>query len=220
LVLNSPDDERLFVRREHHTSRGEADRFRIVTHGTLIERYGVQVLLAALPKIAEDVPGVEVDVYGDGEYRDELQAQARKLGIANRVRFWGFVPYVELPGRLSEADLAYAGPLVDLLVANKMLEYEALGIPMVLARWPALQDHFPDECVAYVTHGDADELARAVVELYRHPDRAQAMAARASNHYQASHRWALQRSAYLQLFEDAPAVLSRVPAREDTLTLA
>jgi glycogen(starch) synthase len=180
----------------------------------------VQVLLAALPKIAENVPGVELDIYGDGEYRDELQAQARQLGVANRVRFWGFVPYAELPERLSEADLAYAGPLVDLLVANKMLEYEALGIAMVLARWPALQDHFPEDCVAYVTPGDTDELARVVVGLYRDPQRAHAMAARASQHYQASHRWALQREAYLRLFEDAPAVLSRISAREDSLTVA
>lgn len=212
LVLNSPDDERLFTRRAPRTWDPRGGALRIVTHGTLIEHYGVQVLLDALPKLAEALPGVQVDIFGDGEYRAELEDRARRLGVADRVRFSGFVPHTELPALLAEADIGYAGPLVDLLVANKMLEYLALGIPMVLARWPALEDHFPEDCVSYFTPGDADNLARCVLSLYHDPEGARARTERASKLYERSYRWAVQRETFLSLYADRPPA---IPSRSD-----
>jgi glycosyltransferase involved in cell wall biosynthesis len=205
-VLNCPDDEQSFIRRPRQAWDSRSGRLRIVTHGTLVERYGIQVLIDALPKLLQTLPHVTVDIFGDGEFRRELEARCQRNGVTDRVRFWGFVPQRDLPAALAEADIAYAGPLVDLLVANKMFEYQALGIPMVMARWPALEDYFPDDCVSYFRAGDAEDLARVILDLHRDANSATAQAERAWTLYDRRYRWAIQRDIFLGLYRECSYV--------------
>lgn len=200
VVLNCPD-ETLFSPEQRARPEMNSERFDIVTHGVVLERYGIQVLLDALPAIAAAIPVAHLHVFGAGEYRGELEERARRRGIAGRVTFHGFVPLDELLAQLRRADAGYAGMLCDLMLSNKLMEYVALGVPAVVARWPTFQHYFPEDCAAYFQPAEAADLARAVIRIHDDPDAARERAERASQRYQ-QYRWPVQREAYLGIYRE------------------
>lgn len=211
VVLNGPDDA-IFRPRPPSARARDDDTFEIVTHGTILERFGIQVLIRALPRILERIPNARVTVYGEGEYRQTLEALARQLGVDDRVRFGGWVPVDELPAVLSRFDVGYVGMLCDNMLSNKLMEYVALRLPAVAARWPTYQHYFDDACVAYFEPGSPGALADALVTVYRDRTGAEQRAKRAAERFE-QYRWSVQRHAYLGVYEDLTASASdRRPA--------
>jgi glycosyltransferase involved in cell wall biosynthesis len=196
-VMNCPD-EALFAPVAPRTPPGDA-AFVIVTHGLILERFGIQVLLDALPRVAEVIPHVCLQVIGRGEYRSELERRARKNGVADRVEFRDWVPVEELPELIARANVGYVGMLCDLMLSNKLMEYVALNVPAVVSRWPTYQHYFPDDAVTYFRPGDAADLAAAIVSVWREPETAARRAACAAGLYQR-YRWKVQRQTYLDVY--------------------
>lgn len=196
VVLNTADD------RVFRPLAGAAvdDRFTIVSHGAILERYGIQVLIDALPEVIAQVPETEVHIFGEGEHRTALEAQARARGVDAFVKFRGFVSLDELLTAITAARVGYVGMLNDLTLPNKLMEYVALGIPVVLARWPAFEAYFSEDAVYYFRPGDSVELARALVLIYRDPEGAQQRARRASRMFR-EYAWDVQRQKYLGVYE-------------------
>lgn len=197
-VLNSAD-EAIFHPRPHLLRRPDAGHFTIVSHGSIIERYGIQTLIDALPLLTKSVPNVRVRVFGQGEYRRALAERARANGVADRVSFEGFLPPEALVSVLATADLGYVGFMCDLMLPNKLVEYVSLGVPVVLTRWPVFEHYFPDGTVGYFNSGDARSLANAIIEVARDPQLARKRATLASGVYDA-YRWPVQREIYLDLY--------------------
>jgi glycosyltransferase involved in cell wall biosynthesis len=69
----------------------------------------------------------ELHVVGEGRARAALEAEFRRLGVAGRVRFWGWLPPAEVKLRLAELD-------VFLL----MSDYEGLSVALLEAMGHAL----------------------------------------------------------------------------------
>jgi glycosyltransferase involved in cell wall biosynthesis len=181
-------------------ARSEAESFELVTHGAVLHRYGIQVLIDALPIVASQVPGVRLQVFGEGEHLDALRAQAERLRVADRVRFRGLVPLDELLENLAAAHVGFVGMLCDNMLSNKLMEYVALGVPVVASRWPTYQHYFPEDSLAYYTPGNAQEAAAMIVSVYREPERAYRRALRAAELYRR-YRWTTQRQVYLGIYE-------------------
>jgi len=66
-----------------------ADALVLGTLGRLTEQKGQRVLLRAVAELAGTVPNVILFVAGVGPLRDELEAEAARLGLSERVRFLG-----------------------------------------------------------------------------------------------------------------------------------
>lgn len=132
--------------------------------GRLVYYKGVSVLLEAFAKVHD----CELFLAGDGELSAPLQEQAKALGIANRVHFFG---------RLSDADLKSAFADCDLFVLPSVQNSEAFGIvqleAMVYAK-PVINTDLPTgvPCVSLheqtgltVPVGNAPALADAIQRL-------------------------------------------------------
>jgi len=219
VVLNCPD-EALFPRRRPRPLAPRDGSLRIVTHGAVLKRYGIHRLIEAMPRVAAEVPGARADVFGSGEYRADLEALAQRLGVADRVRFRGHVPLAELVASIGAADVGYVGMQCDLMLSNKLMEYVALGVPAVVARWSTYEHYFPDDAVNYFSHDSAADLASTILAVYRDPAAARERAERAAELY-GDYRWGVQRQAYLDVYAElaAPPALtadraidSRTPA--------
>ena len=78
----------------------------VLTVRRLVRRTGVDRLIDALPALRARVPGVRVMIAGDGPERAALEAQAKALGVADAVRFLGFVREEQLPLAYRAADLS------------------------------------------------------------------------------------------------------------------
>ena len=72
--------------------------------------------------------GIHLMVIGDGPVREELEQQARDLGITDMVLFTGAIPHAELPPYLAVCDVYVTASLSD-TNSISMLEGEAAGLP-------------------------------------------------------------------------------------------
>jgi len=124
-----------------------------------------------------------------------------RLGLGSRVHFRGFAPLDELVTTLAGADIGYVGMLNDLVLPNKLMEYVAMGVPVLLSRWPTFLHYFPEDSASYFKAGDANDLAQALIQIYRDPAAARERANRALARYQ-SYRWEVQREVYLQVYAE------------------
>ncbi|HNM41306.1 MAG TPA: glycosyltransferase, partial [Giesbergeria sp.] len=60
--------------------------------GSLIGYEGLDTLVDAVDALARRWAVVRVNIVGDGEARGQLEAQVRRLGLADRIRFFGKMP--------------------------------------------------------------------------------------------------------------------------------
>lgn len=199
VVLNGPDED-VFKRREDVRPAAPERGFEIVTHGTIRRRCGIQVLLDALPRLAEEIPGLRLRVIGGGD-RPAMEEHAARVGVTGLVEFEDWIKLEELPDQLVRADLGYVGMLCDLMLSNKLMEYAALQIPAIVARWPTYEYYFPDDAVRYFRAGSVEDVTAAVLAVYREPAEARARAERAAALYRR-YRWTGQREVYLGIYAD------------------
>jgi glycosyltransferase involved in cell wall biosynthesis len=202
IVMNSLD-ERLLADVPAKSRNGWHAPIRLAYHGTLVQFYGVHVLIAALARL-KDLP-IELTVIGDGDQREPLMRQARELGVDERVRFSdGYRPIRETLREISGCDIGIvpleALPINDFALPSKLLEYVALEIPVVCARTSTIGRYFTDGELNFFAPGDPDDLARRIRAVIADEDAARATASRAVERYD-SLRWEHSRSRFLELIE-------------------
>jgi glycosyltransferase involved in cell wall biosynthesis len=87
--------------------------FRLISMGRLLHWKGFHLGLRAFAQLVQDVPDSEYWIVGDGPERKNLERLARKLGIIDKVRFWGALPRSEALKKLSECDVLVHPSLHD-----------------------------------------------------------------------------------------------------------
>ncbi len=173
----------------------------VVSHGTLVDRYGFDVLLRAMV----EVPEADLVVIGDGPERAALDLLASELDIAERVTFTGRVALEDVPRVVASATVGVVAnrsdPFTDLVVPTKLMEYVALGIPAIVARTPAVEAYFDPDAVCYVAPGDPRDLARALRVVIADPERRRRMVRRADETFGAQFAWNEVAPRYVALIE-------------------
>lgn len=81
------------------TAQGLASRDKVLFVGRLVERKGLEDLLHAMTLLQHEVPGVRLEVVGDGPQRAKLERMSANLGISGMVTFFGELRGKELYGR-------------------------------------------------------------------------------------------------------------------------
>jgi len=186
----------------------------IVTHCSLVERYGVQVAIRALDLLRDDRPDLELRVLGDGEYKNSLVELSRQLGVGDRVVFRGFLPWADAMQEIRIAAVGIVAIIADgygeLLFPTKLLEYVEHDVPVASARLPTIADHFPADTLAYFEPGDAAGLARQIDRLLRDREQAEAQARRAKVAMR-SFRWDALAPRYMAALGLPAAVVAAAP---------
>jgi len=98
----------------------------LLSVGLLIERKGHHLVVEAL----RDLPGHTLLIAGEGPERASLEALARRLGVADRVRLLGARPHRDLPALYAAADALVLASSREGW-ANVLLESMACGTPVV-----------------------------------------------------------------------------------------
>jgi len=83
-------------------------------------------------------------IVGDGPARPDLEAQARALGLGDRVRFTGVIDRDQVPAHVAAFDIALQPAVVDYASPLKLFEYLALGKAIVAPRQPNLEEVLTD----------------------------------------------------------------------------
>jgi glycosyltransferase involved in cell wall biosynthesis len=214
VLMNAPDD-RIFSMETRATGKlnampaeGAAPPFTLVYHGTIVARYGLDVMLRAVAIIRDRhlVDPIRLVIYGKGDDLARLRGISTQLGLDDIVYFHGkHVPTEQLPAMLTQADLAVVpnlkNPFTDYVLPTKLMEYAALGVPAVMARTMVVREYFDDEMVAYFEPGDAEELARQIVALAHDPARRRLMARIAHQRFTQQYGWPQMKRSYYDLVD-------------------
>jgi glycosyltransferase involved in cell wall biosynthesis len=199
-VMNVPD-ERIFGPRPRARPNGSA--FRLIYHGTVTERYGLDLAIRAVDLVKDDIPGIHLTIMGAGDHRPALIDLRRRLHLEDRIELDDrHVPEVQLADVIASADVAVVpyrnDVFTDGIVPTKLMEYAAIEIPCIAARTSAIEAYFGDAMVQLFAPGDAGDLARCIRELWRRPHRREELARR-SRRFTRRYNWRRVSGDYVEL---------------------
>lgn len=106
---------------------------RVICVARLIERKGQHHLIEAIKRLADEGVDVMLDLVGTGDAQPANEALARRLGVAERVHFVGYVPRERIADSFAGAHV-FALPSYNEGMAIAALEAMASGLPVVLTR--------------------------------------------------------------------------------------
>jgi glycosyltransferase involved in cell wall biosynthesis len=148
--------------------------------GVMGRQEGLDYLLQAAAHIVHQLGRTDVHfgLVGGGTSLDEIKALAQELGVADYVTFTGRVPDAELLAMLNTADVCVnpdiATEMNDISTMNKIMEYMALGKPIV--QFDLAEGRYSAQAASlYARRNDAVDLAAKIVELLDDPERRRQM---------------------------------------------
>jgi phosphatidylinositol alpha-1,6-mannosyltransferase len=136
----------------------------------LTRHKGIDMALQALARLRGRFPDLRYAVVGSGEAQEALEAEARALGVADRVRFLTDVPDRDLPALYNAAEL-YVG--VSRLMEQRvegfgisLAEASACGLPVIAGRSGGIPAAVSDGETGLLVDAERDEaVAEAVARL-------------------------------------------------------
>lgn len=205
VVMNAAD-ERYFHPYSAEAIEKNGNHFMIIYHGTMGYRQGLDLAVKAINVVREAAPDIQLLLHGRGEQVQALKELVDELCLHKQIQFSaGGVPMAELPKILLGADLAIVpyrnGVFTGGILPTKMMEYSALGIPIIAARTSTIDAYFDDTMVEFFTPNDVEELASCILQL--HNDRKRlAHLSREITRFNRQYNWAQQRACFLQYVDE------------------
>jgi len=182
--MNVPDP-RIFTRRVSERTVREGGPLKLVYHGTMAARLGVDLLIQAVERLRGRIPDLQLHLWGGGDDLEGFRALAQRLNLLDSVYFKpeGY-PLEALPSHLDAMDIGVVGNrrtnAGELMLPVKLLEYVALGIPAVVPRLRTIEYYFADDMLAYYEPDDVASMADAIYRLHCQPDARRDQARKAS----------------------------------------
>jgi glycosyltransferase involved in cell wall biosynthesis len=179
VVRRGPSLERLrIVPPEPSLKRGRKHLVGYV--GVMGKQEGIDLLLFAIKEIVEKLGRTDIHfaLVGGGTSLEEMQALALSMGIGDYVTFTGRVPDAELLAVLNTADVCVnpdvANEMNDISTMNKIMEYMALGKPIV--QFDLAEGRFSaQDASLYARKNDPADFALKIIELLDDPARRRKM---------------------------------------------
>jgi glycosyltransferase involved in cell wall biosynthesis len=142
--------------------------------------HGLELLLEAYLRSGLASSGVKLLLIGDGPAMPELKAFVEQHGLEGQVVFSGPVPHAEVPEYLHLIDIAVQPAANEYCCPMKILEYMAMGKPVVAPRQENILELLREgEEAVYFDPGDVRGLAAALAALANNPGRMARMGAAA-----------------------------------------
>lgn len=183
--------------------------------GVMGDQEGIDLLLLAAKHLVFDMGRTDVrfTLVGDGSARQDLERQARELGLSDHVEFTGRVSDERLKEVLSRADVMVnpdrPSPFNDKSTMNKIVEYMAMAKPMV--QFECIEGRFSaQEASLYARAGDCVDFALKIAQLLDDAELRRRMGEAGRRRFEAHLCWERQEPNLFAAYERALA--ARAPA--------
>lgn len=173
--------------------------------GVMGEQEGIDYLLRAIRILTDDGFDVQLSLIGSGPHRPQLESLTRKLEISDRVRFHGRIPDEQLKSVLASTDVCTnpdeVNPMNDLSTMNKIIEYMALGRPIV--QFDVREGRFSaGDASLYAKGNDAVAFAAEIATILKDPELAARMSEAGRRRFNEELSWEVQGSKLVSLYAD------------------
>ncbi len=149
----------------------------VLTVGYLIERKGIDDLIAAVGRLRRDRRRVHLAIVGDGRLLHALEEQAAAEGVADSVHFLGRLPHARVLALMARAQL-FALPSRDEAFGLVYTEAMAQTTPVLATRGEGPGDFIEDGVNGYMVPArDPGAIARVIAGVLDDPERAAAIGA-------------------------------------------
>jgi glycosyltransferase involved in cell wall biosynthesis len=194
VVMNSPNEE-IFPYRaaRSYSVRTPEHGLRMMYHGSLVERNGLELAVDALARLRKVIPTAELRIFGRSTpYLERVMDKVRNLGLESNIRYFGARNLEDLAHEIEDCDLGIIpnqrNTFTDINTPTRIFEYLALGKPVIAPRTPGIQDYFDPDSLLFFESGDSEELAKTIEYAASHRVEITAIAERGQKVY-AAHCW-------------------------------
>ncbi len=123
------------------------------------------------------------------------------MGIKKYVKLFDFMPFNEMLAELKKGNAGIVAmernTYSELIDTNKMYEYVALQIPVIISRLPVVESNFDEACFEYFEPGDPLSLEKAMIHVYKDTHRRQSMVRNASGVFEGI-KWQVNKKQYVK----------------------
>ena len=110
------------------------------------------------------------NIYGKGEYLNELQRLIQDYDLGREVRYMGMFQLTDMPNEIMKADFGIVSyeksKATDLMLPLKLMEYVAMQIPVITIKNKAISHYFDDEDLIYYGYKDHIDLFNKIIYVY------------------------------------------------------
>jgi 1,2-diacylglycerol 3-alpha-glucosyltransferase len=127
----------------------------LVYMGRVAPEKNIEFLLQAFAGVARTIPNVHLLILGGGqkEHEEKLKPLPAELGIEERVRFMGMIPYDQLPSYLAMCDVFVTASVTEVHPFS-VIEAMATGLPIVGIDSPGVGDSVEDGATGMLSTDD------------------------------------------------------------------
>jgi glycosyltransferase involved in cell wall biosynthesis len=206
VIMNSPDEEIFRFREllcEDLAGRDSSKPFVIMYHGSLVERHGLDLAVAALQKIRNTVRRAELRVYGRSTaYLERVMDSVRKSKLSDALRYMGPKDLQQIAEAIGQCDVGIIpnrrSVFTEMNMPTRIFEYLSQGKPVIAPRTQGILDYFGPEELVFFELGDVTDLAAKIDYVFSHPEEMAKIVERGQEVYLA-HRWHSERRRFVSL---------------------
>lgn len=204
VVMNVADENIFHPPEGGHYSVHRQDGFRIVYHGSIVERYGLDLAIRAVDILRLEIPQIHLLLMGKGDYLPHIMQMVNELKLSQHVTLENLHLAEELPEIIRSCNLGIVpyrnDVFTDGLLPTKLMEYAAMELPAIASRTTAIQAYFSDSCVEFFEPGNVDDLVSCLRALYNNPER-MAELSLGSRKFNQQYNWTKIGAEYVALVE-------------------
>jgi glycosyltransferase involved in cell wall biosynthesis len=173
----------------------EENAFYVGFVGSFAPWQGLEILIEAAKRVKEQgYAQIKHILVGDGEQEPLLRQKVREYKLEQEIRFTGRVAYEQVVNYMNACDVAVAPFTTKGSAALgsplKLFEYLACGRPVIASRVDGVKEVIEEGKCGYLFEpGDAEELAKRIIQSYQERDALEEMGIRGRRLVESKYSW-------------------------------
>jgi len=177
IVSNTVDFD-YYLNIKHESSILERYRSNYIVSyiGIISVERNLEIALEALKLVREQISNLLFVIIGSGPDLDRIRTLAHTLEVEDKIEITGWVPFEETKTYIELSNIGLItrskNDWANTTTPHKLYQYMALGKPVISADADAIKRIVEEtKCGVVFRSGNADDLARCIMEIYKNPDK-------------------------------------------------
>jgi glycosyltransferase involved in cell wall biosynthesis len=175
LIMNTADIS-IFPFYSEREFRKITEGAEILYHGTVAERFGLHIVIEAMPIVLQKIPGSTLKVYGkyDTGYKTKLMERINQLELTDNIILEEGKSHEELYEIMKDSDMEVVPYLsneyMNLSLSTKAFECAAAGLPIIATSLETMRMTFNDDSILYAEDSNPRDFAQKIIDLCLNPE--------------------------------------------------